>query len=412
MERVETLGVVEFGVPVRDGSDPSDELVEFLTSEGVVGAVNVLAGDSSSEVYGILFVDESGAPALWFPDEGAVGFGRGELEEFRSRLRERFGAASWIVEPDSPGDGPGPLAQGWGIRSFAWYTESQQFGSPEIVARALGGPVIWAPLGSGLLLVPSDPQSFVFSGYWRRGRSVLMWATHSRRAFAAANGRFRSDFRWWDQHFEIVDPSDGWQVDQDGFTVRQIVEGLLEVDPAFTVMTKAARIRADRRQEFRVELRKPTSSLQTFERMAEYSGVPAEVALVADGRLDPLELPGAMVAEPATMAEGIWGDTRIPLRGPFRVFQWWSRATERRPLWHRIATAGVVVAAIVLTAVVIVQGRPAEFAFLPLMAAGVWVLDFLRPRSRSAAGPHRPGTHGDAGTERMPRPPADRMPRQ
>ena len=383
MERLETLGMTEFGVPVHDGGDPSDELVAFLTAEGVVGAVNLLGGDSSAEVYGVLFADESGVPARWFPDEAAVGFGRGDLEGFRMRLRERFGRASWVGEPDAPtGDEPIPSAHGWGIRSFAWYTESQQFGTPELVAGALGGPVTWAPLGRGLLLVPHDPQALVISGYWRRGRSLLMWATGSRRAFAAG-GPFRSDLRWWDQQFVVIDPSNGWEVDHDGLTVRQIVEGLLAFDPAFTTMTRAARVREDRRQEFRVELRKPSSSPDTFPRMAEYCGLPPEVALVAEGRLDPLELPGAVVAEPATKAEGIWLEPRIPLPGPFRVFQWWARATASRPTWYRIMTVAVVVGAIGVTALVIVAGRPAEYALPPLGAAAVWILDYARPRPRT-----------------------------
>lgn len=389
MERLETLAVIEFGVPVHEGRDPSDVLVEFLTAEGVVGAVNVLAGDSSSEVFGILFADESGVPAVWFPDEGGVGFGRGELERFRSRLRERFGRAAWVGEPDPPSDDWSPLVQSWGIRSFAWYTESQQFGSPEVVARALGGPITWAPLGSGLLLVPHDPQSLVISGYWGRGRSTLMWATRSRRAFAAS-GMMRSDVRWWDQHFTVVDPSDGWQVDREGFTVRQIVEEFLQPDPGFATMTKAARVPADRRQEFRVELRKQSSSPETFPRMGRYCDIPPEVALIAEGLLDPLELPGAGIAEPATVAESIWTESRIPLPGPLRVFQWWARVTASRPVWYRIATVAVVLAATALTVVVLVQGRSAELAFLPFLAAAIWILDYARPRPRVA--PRSEGT--------------------
>jgi hypothetical protein len=383
MERLETLGMTEFGVPVHDGHDPSHELVAFLEAEGVVGAVNVLAGDSSAEVYGVLFADESGVPAQWFPDEAAVGFGRGELEGFRMRLRERFGRAAWVGEPDAPADDEtGPPSHGWGIRSFAWYTESQQFGAPELVAHALGGPVTWVPLGRGVLYVPHDPQALVISGYWRRGRSVLMWASRSRRAFAAG-GRFRSDLRWWDQHFVVVDPSDGWQVDHDGLTMRQIVESQFELDPSFRIMARAARVREHRAQEFRIELRKPSSSPDTFARMADYCGIPAEVALVAEGSLDPLELPGAEIAGPATRAESIWLESRIPLPGPFRVFQWWARVTAGRPPWYRVMTVAVVLAAVGVTALVVVTGRSAEYALLPLGAAAVWILDYARPRPRS-----------------------------
>jgi len=400
MERLETLAVTELGVPVRDGRDPSDELIAFLTAEGVTGAVNALSNDSAAEVYGVVFADEAGAPAQWFPDGAAVGFGRGELEGFRMRLRERFGQTAWVGQPDAPtddGDRRAPF-RGWGIRSFAWYTESHQFGVPELVAGALGGAVIWAPVGKGLLFVARDPQALVLSEYWRKGRSVLMWATGTRRAFAVS-GWLNAELHWWDEHTLVADPSDGWQVDHEGLTVRQIVERLSQLDPAFPAMTKLARVPEDRRQDFRIELRRPSSSPDTLARVAEICGLPPQVALVAEGMLDPLGLPGAAIAEPATMAGAIWSESRMPLPGPLRWLQWWPRVTARRPLWYRILTAAVVMGALVVaTLVVVVQGRSPEHALLPLVAAAVSTRDFARPRARdplAAASPTSPTPPSD-----------------
>ncbi len=387
MERLEWVEVHEFGVPVHDGIDPSDDLVAFLRSEGHAGAVNALAGDSASEVHGVLFVDEDGAPARWLPDGGAVGFGRGERDEFLLRFRARFGASAWIGEPDAPSaDGrAGFDERSWGIRSFAWYTESQLLAVPEELARRLGTELIWAPIGRGLLLVPRDPEGAMHSGEWNTGRSVLMWSTGTRRGFAAG-GPLRTDFHWWDQHPVVIDPSDGWQVDDDGFTVRQLVERLWELDLSFSDLAEAARIPEQRRQEFRIELRRPASSSETFPRLAELCGIPPEVALVAEGKLDPLELPGSGIATPVSLAESLWAESRISLPGPFGAVQsWtrlWQRVTATRPLWYRVATAGVVLGALTLVVMAIAQGRSVGQVILPLLAAIVWILDYVRTRRR------------------------------
>lgn len=388
-----------------------DDVVAFFERHDLSGGVRRDDRANGPILYLSVLSDEaSGEPVRWRERDGAYGLDVIEAGVFaRTMARELDAVVLWGDEVNGP-DGDTQLFDdsddrfSLAIERLAFFTRTSMADTGGLLARQLGADVVEASIGRRTLFVPVDRHDvFLTAELWTFADGISLWATRGRRGFTIKRGRNQSVFSW-DAELRRIEPaSSGRTMSDRETTLESILDTVMAEDTQFAEEAAALGLSGEEAQSLRVLLRRDRSDASTFAAFAELAGLPAVVADVAEGTIEPGDVPGATLRKPQTVRQLVaeqvrqTRDTPDPRLAPF---DWWQRLTAKRPLWYTLLTIGLVGGSIAIAAARLAAGQGVESIWIQIGVIVLWTWSYLAPRGRFL----------DAGTPENANGPASRAP--
>jgi hypothetical protein len=279
------------------------------------------------------------------------------------------------------------LERAFAIDALSWY----QPGGVEIVAvlaTQAGETVVAAPAGSGWVGQATISPNLVFeSGAWA-AKGGLFLARSGERSGA---GFYSKDepvlSHWWDEKWLTIDPSQPWEMDEDGWPVRDYFAFLLpdvETEP----WTSNFRLDGADAEELRVILRAASSDEETFDRLVRATGVPMLLAEAATGRAVLSDADGVRSITPDTKWNSLKQAIREDAKRDVDYPAWasplakWDKLRERK---SPVYLAVYIISAVVLGGNVLyklIADVDDALLWWKVAALVLIVGDLLRPRRK------------------------------
>ena len=391
---VRPAGSVELTIPFNakaDGGRLRDILVEF----GLPGLVLPTGIHLSDWLSASLICEARGVPLSAYVVDGRVHWELIEPEPLARVLCDTYGPG---VSLD--GDWFGVDENNFGTdaetaleleqererdrldeRRFVWATREHPSVLPIAAHHALqslGVAGIDGWLMVSPLLLPTD---LLFSRASFSGTGLTMWRYGDRRGIIA-HSRMEQMFHTWDEDPQPVDPTHGWERDDDGSRVSDYLSHLVPEQPMHSDWAKRFALDEERAERLRVCLRHPGSTAQTFLDVADILGVPSELADLVEGRVELHSLPGYSVVHPATAMEtfraSLVTEFTVNNKGPLLA---WYRFSTRHPLWRFVITT-VGTLGLLTMAVARISREDYGMVWVYVLGLVLWGVDILLPRPR------------------------------
>jgi hypothetical protein len=370
------------------------ELVDVhhaLVESGYAGSLLDHPDDDADHAFVLILVDEWGEPLRWRTDVGVPRFISDSTSSLRAMMEHRFGRGVRIAADDEDGLEEGTPHPSLGITSMVWHTFKNVDNFGGLVAGAIGAPVVVAPLDRTHIYAPlGNRERLLEDDLPESHPSILLWRTATRRGVFIRKRRARA-LHWWDEAAVLIDPSDSRSVLGLDLRVADVV-GALKGDQGDVIadIATAFRLEAEAAERLRILCRRPRSDDTTFSELVTILGLPAELADLADGRLDPADLPAAVVKHPQTLRQNLaedWSEIRSVFREPVSErsrspFEAWQRLTARRPLWYTLLTIVVVGGSAALGLSRVIDGGGLSSIWVQILVVVLWTGSYLSPRGR------------------------------
>jgi hypothetical protein len=377
-------------VPLAARSELID-VHHVLAESGYAGSLLDHPDDDADHAFVLILVDEWGEPLRWRTDVGVPRFISDSTSSLRAVMEHRFGRGVRIAGDDEDGLDANSPHPGLGITSMVWYTFKNLDDFGGLVAGAIGAPVVVAPLDRSHAYAPlGNRERLLDDDLPESHQSILLWKTATRRGVFIRKRRVRA-LHWWDEAAVLIDPSDSRPLLGLDLRVADMVAALRgDQGDVISDIGTAFRLEAEAAERLRILCRRPRSDDSTFSDLVTILGLPAELADLADGRLDPADLPAAVVKHPQTLRQNFaedWSEIRSVFREPAAdrsrsPFDAWQRLTARRPLWYTLLTVLIVGVSAAVAVMRLLDGAGFLAIWIQLAVIVLWTGSYVAPRRR------------------------------